>query len=189
MYNRQPQELYSLLEIKRAENLRNTGALPSFELFKQLYEKGSFQYDKKNYHQSLYLFEKASIIEPDEPSVLFPMGASYFHIGDKDSALKKFEYVIAKKPSKQEVSDSKQYIQLLNTRSTIGIIGGNKSNKSALNDTLIHNALVYSGMYEVIDTADLVASQTPSDFSQFLDSCSKKAVSYTHLTLPTNREV
>ena len=79
------------------------------------------------------------------------MGASYFHIGDKDSALKKFEYIIAKKLSKQEVSDSKQYIQLLNTRSTIGIIASNKSNKSALNDTLIHNALVYSGMYEVID--------------------------------------
>ncbi|MBL1263465.1 tetratricopeptide repeat protein [Candidatus Methylomicrobium oryzae] len=174
-YAKPPQELFSLLEIKKAENLRNQGTLPDFELFKELYEKGLFQYDKKNYHQSLYLFEKASIIDPDEPAALFPMGASYIHIGEKDRALKKFEDVIAKKPSKQEVNDSKKYIQLLNAPLKIGIISGNKSNKSTLNDVLIHDALIHSGMYEIIDIAELVPTNnlmTP----QFFARCYKKGV-------------
>ena len=90
-YDRPPQELLSLLEIKKAENLRTGGALPDFELFKNLYEKGQFQYDKKNYYQSLYLFAKASNIASDEPSALFYTGASYTHTGDKSRALKKFD--------------------------------------------------------------------------------------------------
>ena len=31
-------------------------------------------------------------------------------------------------------------------------------------------------MYEIVDTADLVVPQTPSDFLQFLDSCAKKGI-------------
>lgn len=174
-YAKQPQELFSLLKIKREENLRNQGVLPDFDLFKELCEKGKFQYDNKNYHQSLYLFEKASIIDSDEPTTLFPMGASYFHIGDKHRALKKFEDVIAKKPSEQEVNYSKKYIQSLNAPLKIGIISGNKSNKSELNDVLIHDAFIHSGMYEIIDIAELVPPDnlmTP----QFFDRCYKKGV-------------
>jgi len=177
-YARPPQEVLSLLEIKKAENLRNQGALPDFELFKNLYEKGQFQYDKKNYYQSLYLFAKASNIASDEPSTLFYTGASYTHTGDKSRALKKFEDIIKQQPSGPEARDSKKWIQRLDDPLEIGIFGRNKSNSSGLNDQAIHEALINSGMYEVINTAKLVppASPTPSDFSKFLDSCYKKGI-------------
>lgn len=178
-YAKPPQELFSLLEIKKAENLRDQGALPDFELFKKLYEKGQFQYDKKNYYQSLYLFEKASSIAPDEPAALFYTGASYTRTGDKQRALKKFADIIKKKTSGQEATDSKKWIHRLNDPLKIGIIGGNKAEGAGLNDDVIQDALINSGMYKVIDTAKLVPPNHPitsSGFSQFLDKCNKNGV-------------
>ncbi|MGZ8238480.1 MAG: tetratricopeptide repeat protein [Methylobacter sp.] len=178
-YARPPQELLSLLEIKKAENLRNRGALPDFELFKNLYEKGQFQYDKKNYYQSLYLFAKASNIASDEPAALFYTGASYTHTGDKSRALKQFEDIIKKQPYGPEARDSKKWIQRLDDPLEIGVFGSRKSDRSALNDHAIKNALINSGMYEVMNTAKLTppASPIPSpDFSKFLDTCYKKGI-------------
>ncbi len=176
-YTKPPQELLALLEVKKAENLRNQGTLPNFELFKALYEKGRFQYDKKNYYQSLYLFAKASSIAPDEPAALFYTGAGYTHSGDKQSALKKFADIIAKSPSGQEANDAKKWIQRLNDPLKIGIANINKANRTTLDNGAIRNALANSGMYTVIDTAKLTALNNPltsPDFSQFFDSCSKK---------------
>ncbi|TRW94894.1 tetratricopeptide repeat protein [Candidatus Methylobacter oryzae] len=173
-YAKPPQKLLALLEVKKAENLRN---LPNFELFKTLYEKGRFQYDKKNYCQSLYLFAKASTIVPDEPATLFYTGACYTHSGDKQNALKKFADIIAKSPSGQEASDAKKWIQRLNDPLKIGLANINKANKTALDNEAVRNALTNSNMYTVIDTAKLTALNNPlisPDFSQFLDSCSKK---------------
>lgn len=178
-YAKPPQELFSLLEIKKAENLRNWGALPDSELFKELYQKGRFQYDKKNYYQSLYFFAKASSLAPDEPAALFYTAASYTHTGDKRRALKTFEELINKKTSGQAVSDSKKWIQRLNDPLKIGIIGGNKSNSLGLSNGAIQSALINSGMYNIIETAELAPSHNPvttSDFSRFLDQCYKKGV-------------
>ncbi len=178
-YAKPPQEFFSLLEIKKAENLRNRGALPDIELFKKLYEKGQFQYNKKNYYQSLYLFAKASSINSDEPAALFYTGASYTRTGEKHRALKKFADVLKKKASEQEALDSKKWIKRLNDPLKIGIIGGNKSNSPGLNNGVIQDALINSGMYKIIDTAKLVPPSTPitsSDFSQFLDKYYKKGV-------------
>ncbi|MDP1666254.1 MAG: hypothetical protein Q8L79_14170 [Methylobacter sp.] len=172
-----PQELVALIDIKKAENLRNGGALPDLELFKKLYEKGRFQYSKKDYHQSLYFFEKASTLVPDQPAALFYTGASYTYIGEKSSALKKFADVINKKPAGQEARDSKKWLKRLDDPLKIGIIGGNKSNDAALNDGVIEDALIKSGMYETIDTADLSPPTNPAasaDFSKFLERCYKK---------------
>ena len=177
-YDKPSQALLSLLEIKKAENLTNGGALPDFELFKNLYEKGRFQYDKKNYYQSLYLFAKASSIAPDEPAALFYTGASYTRTGDKQRALKQFKDVI-KKASGQEVEDSKKWIQRLNDPLKIGVVGGNKANGAGLDDGVIQEALINNGMYKIIDTAKLMPADsvmTPSEFSQFIDKCYKNGV-------------
>jgi tetratricopeptide (TPR) repeat protein len=174
-----PQELLSLVEIKKAENLRDQGALPDFELFKALYEKGQFQYDKKNYYQSLYLFSKASSLAPDEPAALFYTGASYTHTGDKQRALKQFADLIKKKTAGQQAADAKKWIQRLNDPLKVAIIGGNKADGLGLNDDVIQEALINNGMYKVIDTAKLMPaghSMTTPEFSQFLDECYKKGV-------------
>lgn len=173
-YARPSQELLSLLEIKKAENLRKQEALPDFELFKNLYEKGQFQYDKKNYHQSSYLFAKASNIASDEPAALFYSGASYTYTGDKSRALKKFEDIIRKQPSGPEASDSRKWIQRLDDPLAIGVFGSNNSDWSASNNKIIQDALINSGMYDVINTAKLIppANPMPSpEFSKFLDDC------------------
>ncbi|WP_333872823.1 tetratricopeptide repeat protein [Methylobacter sp.] len=178
-YAKPPQALFALVEIKKAENLRNWGALADFELFKELYEKGQFQYDKKNYYQSLYLFAKASSIAPDEPAALFYTGASYTHTGDKRGALNKFTDIIKKKASGQEASDSKKWIRRLDDPLKVGIIDGNKVNKPVLNNGVIQDALINSGMYNVMDTSKLVPSNNPvtqADFPQFLDKCYKKGI-------------
>lgn len=76
-------------------------------------------------------------------------------------------------------ADSRKWIQRLNDPLKIGIIGGNKAEGSGLNDDVIQDALINSGMYKVIDTAKLVPpnnSMTSSDFPQFLDKCNKKGV-------------
>ena len=178
-YAKPPQELFSLLEIKKAENLRDQGVLPDFELFKTLYEKGQFQYDKKNYYQALYLFSKASSLAPDEPAALFYTGASYTHTGDKQKALKKFADIIKKKTAGQEAIDSKKWIQRLNDPLKIGVIGGNKADGAGLNDDVIQDALINNGMYKIVDTAKLMPvdnSTTTSEFSKFLDKCYKKGI-------------
>jgi len=178
-YAKPPRELFSLLEIKKAENLRDQGALPDFELFKTLYEKGQFQYDKKNYYQALYLFEKASSIAPNEPAALFYTGASYTHTGDKQKALKKFSDIIKKKTAGQEAADSKKWIQRLNDPLKIGVIGGNKADGAGLNDDVIQEALINNGMYKIVDTAKLMPvdnSTATSEFSKFLDKCYKKGI-------------
>jgi tetratricopeptide (TPR) repeat protein len=178
-YAASPQELFSLLEIKDAENLRNQGTLPDSELFKKLYEMGQTQYDKKNYFQSLNLFAKASGITPDDPAALFYTGASYTYTGDKQKALERFTDVIEKKSSGQEALNSKKWIQRLDDPLKIGIIDSNKSNSSALNNAAIQDAAMESGMYKVIDNAELASPVPPvtsPDFYKFLNEYDQKGV-------------
>jgi len=174
-----PLELLSLVEIKEAEKLREQGVLPDVELFKTLYEKGQFQYGKKNYYQSLYLFAKASSLAPEEPAALFYTGASYTHTGDKQSALKQFENLIKKKTAGQEAADAKKWIQRLNDPLKIAVIGANKADGLGLNDDAVQDALSNNGMYKIIDTAKLMPAghaMTTPEFSQLLDKCYKKGV-------------
>lgn len=173
-YDNPPQQLFALIDVKKEEDLKNQGALLNFELFKKLYKKGQFQYHKKNYYQSLYLFKKASNISPNDPAALFYTGASYIYAGEKDKALKKFAEVNKKKASAQEADDSRKWIQRLNDPLRVGIIGANKSNNSALDDGVIQDALINSGMYKVTNTADKLIKS--SDLSQFLNSCFKKGI-------------
>lgn len=178
-YAKPPQELFSLIDVKKEEDLKNRGALLNFELFKKLYEKGQFQYNKKNYYQSLYLFKKASNINPDDPAALFYTSVSCIYAGEKGRALKKFAEVTKKKASTQEADDSRKWIQRLNDPLRVGIIGGNKSNNSALNDGVIQDALMNSGMYKVTSTADLASPHNlikSSKLSQFLNKCFKKGI-------------
>lgn len=178
-YAKTPQQLFSFLDVKDEEDLKNRGALFNFELFKKLYEKGQFQYNKKNYSQSLYLFKKASNISPAEPAAIFYTGASYIYTGEKDRALKKFAEVIKKKASTQEADDSRKWIQRLNDPLKIGIINGNKANKSGLNDGVIQDTLINSKMYNVINTSELVSPNnriTSSASSKFLNKCYKQGI-------------
>lgn len=175
-YAKPPQALFSFLDAKDEEDLKNRGALFNFELFKKLYEKGRFQYSKKNHSQSLYLFKKASNISPAEPAAIFYTGASYIYTGEKDRALKKFAEVIKKNASTQEADDSRKWIQRLNDPLKIGVINGNKS---GLNDGVIQDALINSKMYNVINTSELVHPNKPiasSASSQFLNKCYKKGI-------------
>jgi hypothetical protein len=176
-YAASPQELFSLLEIKDVENLKNQETLTDFEPFKKLYEMGQDQYHKKNYFQSSYLFAKASGINPNDPAALFYTGASYTHTGDKPKALEKFIDVIEKKSSGQEALDSKKWIQRLNDPLEIGTIDSNKSSSSALNNSVIQDAVMKSGMYKVIDNAELASPVPPvtsPDFSKFLNEYYQK---------------
>jgi tetratricopeptide (TPR) repeat protein len=176
---RPPKELYSLIEIKSLAILKNRKNISNFELFEKYYQRGQFQYEKKNYYQALYSFEKAEDINPDDLSTLFYVGVCYTYIGEKDKALGKFKRVIEQGPSSQEANDSRKWVDILKEPLKIGVAGFNKSDELGLKHRIIQQALKDSQMYEIIEVSDLnppTKITAPAELNQFFDKCSKKGI-------------
>lgn len=168
---RPPKELYSLLDIKHMTSMKNRRNIS--ELYKNFYEKGQFQYEKKNYYQALYSFEKAAGLNTDDPAALFYIGACYTFTGDKDKAIDAYKKVVEKSPRSLEAGDSKKWLEILKEPLKIAVVGSNNDSES------IRRALTDSGMYEVIDVNDLRPPATANlqkDWNSFLERCTKKGI-------------
>lgn len=176
---RPPKELYSLLEIKSVATLRNRRKISNFEAFQNYYQKGQFQYEKKNYYQALYSFEKAESINNDDLSTLFYLGVCYTFTGAKDMAIEKFRRVVDLGSKSQEATDAKKWIDLLREPLKIAIVNSLAANNRGLNDGLISQALQESRMYELVDVSDLrppLATNPQKEWNQFLERCSKRGI-------------
>lgn len=176
---RPPKELYSLLEIKSVGTLRNRRNISNFEIFQNYYQKGQFQYEKKNYYQALYSFEKAENLNPDDQSTLFYVGACYNYTGAKDKAIEKFRRVVDLGARSQEATDAKKWLDLLSEPLKIAIVNSRTAGARGLNDGLISQALQDSRMYELVDVSDLrppTATNPQKEWNQFLERCFKKGI-------------
>ncbi len=169
---KRPKEFYSLLEIKKIATLKNRKNISNYELFQKYYQKGVFQFDEKNYHQSLYSLEKAENIYPDDPSTNFYIGVCNIYLGYKNIALTKFKQVIKINPQSQEANDSNKWIEKLKEPLKISMVNKN------MDEGLFRMPLLESQMYDLININDIkpiVASQSKG-FDQFMDKCSNKGV-------------
>lgn len=176
---RPPKELYSLLEIKSVGTLRNRQNISNFEIFQNYYQKGQFQYEKKNYYQALYSFEKAENLNPDDQSTLFYIGVCYTYTGQKDRALEEFRRVVDLGSRSREATDAKEWIDLLSEPLKIAIVNSRTAGDRGLNDGLISQALQDSRMYELVDVNDLrppTATNPQKEWNQFLERCFKKGI-------------
>lgn len=180
---RPPKELYSLVEIKRLATLKNRKNISNFNLFQKYYEKGQYQYEKKNYYQALYSFEKAEQINPDDLSTAFYIGVCCTYTAQKEKALRKFKEVVEQGPKSQEAMDAKKWIEILKEPLKIGILiphkfGNIRSGDKALNDSVVQQSLTDSRMYELADMneTDYPGSVKSADFNRLLDNSFKKGI-------------
>jgi tetratricopeptide (TPR) repeat protein len=180
---RPPKELYSLVDIKSLATLKNRKNISNFDLFQKYYEKGQYQYEKKNYYQALYSFEKAEQINPDDLSTAFYIGVCCTYTAQKEKALQKFKEVVEQDPKSQEAVDAKKWLEILREPLKIGILisdksGNFKSGNIGLKDSVIQQSLADSKMYELSDINDInyPGSVKSAEFKQFLDNNFKKGV-------------
>lgn len=178
-----PKELYSLIEIKSLATLKNRRNISNFDLFKKYYQKGQFQYEKRNYYQALYSFDKAAQINPEDLSTIFYMGVCYTYTGQKNKALEKFSEIVNTGSKSQEAKDSKKWIDTLKEPLGIGVVifnktDGNKNNIAGLDETIIKKSFIESQMYELVEVTDLKPSDSlkAPDFNRFLERCSEKDI-------------
>jgi tetratricopeptide (TPR) repeat protein len=181
-----PKELYSLLEIKNVAALKNRHNISNYDVFKNYYTKGRFQFDEmKNYYQALYSFEKAEYLNPNDQSTLFYIGACYAYTSSKRNALEKFNKVIELRPKSEEAINSKKFLNLLKEPLKIIVINYNASNGQSDKDAWTKNASIigqtigYTGMFDIIDTNDIgvqPVSNKTNEFVDTLDRCYKKGI-------------
>lgn len=174
---RPPKELYSLLEIKSVATLKNRRNISDFEIFRNYYEKGQFQYERKNYYQALYSFEKAETLNPEDLSTLFYIGVCYTHTGAKDKAIEKFRRVVELGPKSQEAVDSRKWIDLLSEPLRIVIVNSPSFEENGLDAAVIGQSLGDSHMYELLDIGEhrpLAKSTPQKEWNQFLERCYKR---------------
>ena len=176
-----PQELYSLLDIKKVGALRNERNISDFEAFTTYYQKGRYQFEKKNFYQALYSFEKAEGLNPGDPSTQFYVAVCCFYTGQKDRAARKFNEVVTGYGKSQEAKDSAKWIDLLREPLKIAapVFEFDRNNKPVLlpvNNSM-SQTLGQSLMYSMVNVNDL---KPPSDvvaqkvLRQFLDGSVKR---------------
>jgi tetratricopeptide (TPR) repeat protein len=176
---RHPNELYSLLEMENVATLKNRQNISNFEIFKNYYKKAQLQYEKKNYYQALYSFEKADKLNSDDLSTLFYIGACYNYTASKAKALEKFRRVVDLGPKSQEANDARKWIVLLSEPLKIAIVTSSATSDRGLNDNAIRDALQDSRMYELVDVSELKPPRETNPqkkWSHFLDRCFKKSI-------------
>jgi tetratricopeptide (TPR) repeat protein len=177
---RPPKELYSLLEIKSVANLKNMHGVSNFEIFQNYFRKGQFQYEKKNYYQALYSFQKAKNLNPDDLPTSCYIGQCYAFTGCKDKALEEFRRVVNLGHGSQEATDALKWIDLLRVPLKIGILNSDAANDFGHNNSKsINQALLDSRMYELCDVSDLkplTITNPQKEWNQFLERCSKKGI-------------
>jgi tetratricopeptide (TPR) repeat protein len=176
---RPPKEFIRLLEINSIGTLSNRRDISNFEIFQNYYQEGRVQYEKKNYYEALYSFEKAENLNPDDQSTLFYIGVCNTYTGAKDKALEKFRRVVDLGPGRQEATDAKKWLDLLSDPLKIGLVNAHTASDPWLNEGPISQALRDSHMYELVDVNALrppTATNPQKEWNQFLDRCFKRGI-------------
>lgn len=177
---RPPKELYSLLELKNMASLHNRGNLSNFELHKRYYGIGRSQYEKKNYYQALYSFEKASGLNPSDSLTIFYIGACSAYIGNKERAIEAFTRVLAMNPNGQEAADSRGWLKLLKEPLKIAVVGPGRGNSiTSFFTASLRQALIDSRFYELTDANDLkppASTTSRNEWNAFLERSAQKGV-------------
>jgi tetratricopeptide (TPR) repeat protein len=196
--DRPPRELHSFLETEKIATLRNQRNISNFEMFKEYYEKGQYQFKRKNFHQALLSFEKAASINPGDPLTKFYVGVCLFYTAQKDKAAEEFRQVVKQSPGTQEAKDSAKWLDLLKEPLKIGTVildmgKGARGPTVMPADNAINATIRKSPAYEVVNVDDL---KPPADVSatqslnQFLEKAAKNdAVIILYITVSdlTNR--
>jgi hypothetical protein len=176
-----PRELHSLLEAESIATLRNQRNISNFEMFKEYYEKGQYQFRRKNFHQALSSFEKAESIDPGDPLTKFYVGVCLFYTAQREKGAEKFRQVVKQSPGTQEAKDSAKWLDLLKEPLKIGTVvldmGKGAKNPAIMPaDNVINTTIKKSPMYELVNVGDLMpppdVSATKS-LNQFLEKSAK----------------
>ena len=117
-----PRELHSLLENEKIATSRNQGNISNLETFKEYYEKGQYQFKRKNFYQALSSFEKAESINPGDSLAKFYVGVCLFYTAQKDKAAEKFRQLVQQSPGTKEAKDSAKWLDLLKEPLKIGTV-------------------------------------------------------------------
>jgi tetratricopeptide (TPR) repeat protein len=176
-----PRGLYSLLESEKIATLKNQRNIPNFDMFKEYYENGQYQFKRKNFHKALSSFEKAENINPGDPLTTFYVGVCLFYTAQKDKAAEKFRQAVRQGPGTQEAKDSAKWLDLLKEPLKIGTVvldtgKGAKDPTMLASDNLINTTIGKSPMYELVNVGDL---GPPADVSatkslnQFFEKAAK----------------
>ena len=177
-----PREMYSLMETEKIPTLTNQRNISNFDMFKEFYEKGQFQFKRKNFHQALRSFKQAESIDPGDLSTKFYMGTCLFYLAQKDKAAEKFHQVMKQGPNTQEAKDSAKWLDLLKKPLKIGtvVLGigrGDKDPAMMPDENPVNTTIRKSSMYELVSLAELKSpvdvAQTKS-LDQFLERSAKK---------------
>lgn len=182
---RPPKELYSLFELKNVAALNNREHLSNFELYKRYYGIGRSQYEKKNYYQALYSFEKASGLNPGDSSTIFYIGACSAYIGNKDRAMELFTKVVAMNPNSQEAADSRKWLEIYRQPLKVAIVGPSNGDNGSVFTASLRRALIDSRLYELPDVTGLrPPASTPSrnEWNAFLERCTTKGIKVVIIT-------
>jgi tetratricopeptide (TPR) repeat protein len=179
-----PRGLNSLLESEKITALRNQRNIPNFDMFKDYYENGQYQFKKKNFHKALSSFEKAESINPGDPLTTFYVGVCLFYTAQKDKATAKFQQVVRQNPGTQEAKDSTKWLDLLKEPLKIGMVvldtgKGTTDPIMMPADNVINTTIGKSPMYELVNVGDLsppADASTTKNLNQFLEKSAKNGV-------------
>ncbi|GKT09129.1 hypothetical protein [Desulforhabdus sp. TSK] len=165
-----PPELYALLEMKTLAKSKSRKSVSNSELFENLYQKGMYHFNKKNFQQALYGFQKAEGINGKDPLAQFYVGVCYIFTGRREKALAKLESVMAGNPKDNKLaSDCKKWIERLNDPLNIAFVirSDSKNPQSDECGKILSQALSNSGMYEIVRAGDSKSSASPENSNQW----------------------
>ena len=177
-----PREVYSLVETEKMPTLTNQRNISNFDMFKEYYEKGQFQFKRKNYYQAMRSFIQAENIDPGDLSAKFYVGTCLFYTAQRDKAAEKFRQVVKQGPNTQEAKDSAKWLDLLKKPLKIGTVvsgvgRGDKYPVMMPDENPVNTTIRKSSMYELVNLAELkppVDVTQAKSLDQFLERSAKK---------------
>ncbi|MCE5334407.1 MAG: hypothetical protein LLG06_07425 [Desulfobacteraceae bacterium] len=174
-----PPELYALLETKAATAAQPKGQKKTEAQVQgdKLFQRGMYQFDKKNYQQALYSFQQSARLNPDDLSTKFYVGVCRMYTGQKRRAVDDLNNVLAGcKKGDSLAANSKQWIQRLNDPLKIGIVySGFQGQIGDDVKQCFAQGVSNCGMYEVVlihDSQNPVAERAA--MNKYIDEAAKK---------------
>ena len=163
-----PRDLHSLVETEKIPTLTNQRNISNFVMFKEYYEKGQFQFKRKNFHQALRSFKQAESVDPGDLSTKFYVGVCLFYTAQRDKAVEKFRHVVKQGPNTQEAKDSAKWLDLLKEPLKIGtvVLGIGRGARDPVmmpDENPVNTTIRKSSMYELVNLAEL---KPPVDVAQ-----------------------
>jgi tetratricopeptide (TPR) repeat protein len=177
-----PAALYALLEMKEVSKSKTGKSQPSSQLFDKYYQKGMYQFEKKNFQQALYGFQQAEKVNNADLLTPFYVGLCCMYTGQKAQAVGNLNQVLSRNPRDQKLNaDCKKWLQRLNDPLKIGLVlmRGSKNSFSTDENRAVIQALTDSRMYEIVevknsDSTDVLTD--PTKLNPYLDACARRGI-------------